>query len=100
MSIKIALLKSGESVISDMKELVQDGEVRGYSFEEPYIVDFVESSDLLLEESGSDKAVEVSFSPWIAFTKDKKILVRADWIVTVITPLEEVEKLYKEMNNG
>lgn len=100
MSIQIALLKSGESVIAEMKELVQEGEVRGYLFKDPYVVDFRESSDLLLEESGSDIAVDVSFDPWIPFTKDNQIPVRTDWVVTVITPLDEISKLYKEMIDG
>ena len=35
MSIKVALLKSGESVIADIKELVSDDNVCGYLFENP-----------------------------------------------------------------
>ena len=33
MSIKVALLKSGESVIADIKELVSDDKICGYLFE-------------------------------------------------------------------
>ena len=33
MSIKIALLKSGESVIADIKELISDEEFRGFFIE-------------------------------------------------------------------
>ena len=38
MSIKIALLKSGESVIADIKELVQEDQLRGYLFKQPFAV--------------------------------------------------------------
>ena len=38
MSVKLALLKSGETVISELKELVSDDTVCGYLFENPHIV--------------------------------------------------------------
>ena len=34
MSIKLALLKSGENVIADIKELVSEEKVCGYLFQE------------------------------------------------------------------
>ena len=43
MSIKIALLKSGESVIADIKELISDEKICGYLFKSPYIVDLASS---------------------------------------------------------
>ena len=42
MSIKVALLKSGESVIADIKELVSDDNVCGYLFENPNIINCIE----------------------------------------------------------
>ena len=36
MSVKIALLKSGESVIADIKELISDEKVCGYLFKNPH----------------------------------------------------------------
>jgi len=31
---------------------------------------------------------------------DKEIPVRYDWLVTVVSPAKEIEKLYEEMING
>ena len=42
MSIKVALLKSGESVIADIKELISDDNVCGYLFENPNIITYLE----------------------------------------------------------
>ena len=41
MSIKIALLKSGESVIADIKELVQEDQLRGYIVQETFYVNLI-----------------------------------------------------------
>ena len=39
MSVKLAILKSGEHVISDVKELVADEKLHGYLFQNAYVVD-------------------------------------------------------------
>jgi len=104
MSIKIALLKSGESVIADIKELISDEKICGYLFKNPYIVDLAPNEEVLLLEEGQtpteDRNVGVNFTPWICLTTDTEIPVRPDWIVTLVTPVEEIEKLYEEMING
>ena len=104
MSIKIALLKSGESVIADIKELISDEKICGYLFKSPYIVDLAPNEEVLLLEEGQtppeDRNVGVNFTPWISLTSDKEIPVRYDWLVTVVTPVKEIENLYEEMING
>jgi hypothetical protein len=105
MSIKIALLKSGESVIADIKELVREDNICGYLFKNPYAVNLLPKYGFLTEESamddgGEDDELNVSFTPWIPLTMDKEIPVRYDWLVTVVSPAKEIEKLYEEMING
>ena len=110
MSIRIALLKSGESVIADIKikELISDKNNYVYVFKKPYIVDLASNEEVLLLEEGQtpsetpseDRNVGVNFTPWICLTSDKEIPVRPDWIVTVVTPVKEIENLYEEMING
>ena len=39
MSIKLAILKSGEHVISDVKELVADEKLHGYLFQNAYTLE-------------------------------------------------------------
>ena len=102
MSIKIALLKSGESVIADIKELVQEDQLRGYLFKKPFTVSLSPTYGFLAEESSEEDNGEmnVSFSPWILFTTDEEIPVRYDWLVTVVSPAKEIQELYEEMING
>lgn len=99
MSVKLAVLKSGETVISDAKELISDGKVCGYLFENPHVVE-LRKSFLLVEENENPKGdLEVVLTPWIVLTSDSQIPVPPDWIVTIVEPLETIKEMYKEKVN-
>ena len=97
MSIKVALLKSGESVIADIKELVSDDNFCGYLFENPHIISYLEP-ELLTEQTETSK-LKISLIPWILITSDTKIPVRSDWVITMVEPIEDVKKIYEEKIN-
>ena len=101
MSVKIALLKSGESVIADIKELISEDKVCGYLFTNPHKMQ-VSNSIFLTEESivPEDGTVSVTFSSWILFTSDNEIPVRPDWVVTIVEPVKDIKKMYEEKVNG
>ena len=98
MSIKVALLKSGESVIADIKELISDDNICGYLFENPNIITYLEP-EVLTEQTETSK-LKISLIPWILITSDTKIPVRSDWVITIVEPIEEVKKIYEEKING
>ena len=100
MSVKLAILKSGETVISELKELVSDDTVCGYLFENPHIVQERASIFLTEDSDQSSRDLEVSISPWIILTKDTKIPIRPDWIVTIVEPLDSLIEMYEEKLNG
>ena len=97
MSIKVALLKSGESVIADIKELVSNDNICGYLFENPHIISYLEP-ELLTEQTETSK-LKISLIPWILITSDTKIPVRSDWVITMVEPIEDVKKIYEEKIN-
>ena len=99
MSIKLALLKSGEQVIADAKELVSEEKVRGYLFTRPHKVISTQPM-LLTEEQQDDRSVEVTLSPWIILSADTEVIVPTDWVVTIVEPIESVVKMYQEKTNG
>lgn len=101
MSVKIALLKSGESVIADIKELISDDKVCGYLFKNPHKMK-VSNSIFLTEESiePEDGTVSITFSSWILFTSDDEIPVRPDWVVTIVEPVKSIKEMYEEKVNG
>jgi hypothetical protein len=100
MSVKLAILKSGETLISELKELVSDDTVCGYLFENPHIVQERASIFLTEDSDQSSRDLEVSISPWIILTKDTKIPIRPDWIVTIVEPLDSLIEMYEEKLNG
>ena len=97
MSIKVALLKSGESVIADIKELISDDNVCGYLFGNPNIITYLEP-ELLTEQTETSK-LKISLIPWILITSDTKIPVRSDWVITMVEPIEDVKKIYEAKIN-
>ena len=92
MTVKILLLKSGEDVIADVKEMVSpDKKVIGYFLSKPCII------KLLPKKSEGDKReTSISMYPWMPLAKEKDIPLPTDWVVTMVTPIEKVETMYKE----
>jgi hypothetical protein len=102
MSIKLALLKTGDTIIADMKELVIEDKVQGYLLYLPHKIS-VTKSILITEEKNSengDVPVEVTLSPWMLLSSDRKIAIISDWVVTVVNPLDTVIDIYKEKISG
>ena len=100
MTIKLVLLKSGEQLVSDLKELVSEEKVCGYLLNKPHKVVVNKPMFLSEEKSIEDVDVEVIFSPWILLTSDEEIVVPTDWVVTIVEPLESVVKMYQDKVNG
>ena len=92
MTVKILLLKSGEDVIADVKEMVSpDDKVIGYFLSEPCII------KLLPKKSEGDKReTSISMYPWMPLAEEKEIPLPTDWVVTMVTPIKKVETMYKE----
>ena len=99
MSVKLALLKSGEVLISDIKELVDDEKVVGYLFVKPKKVD-MSTPMFLSEEDSNESSVEVSLSSWFLITDDEEFAIPKDWIVTVMNPVERVIEMYNKGNTN
>jgi len=105
MSVKILLLKSGETLICDVKEMIEKDDllskekVWGYLLTEPFRVNIQQPVFLTEESKQSKNPIEVVFSPWIVLTNDKKMLVPFDWIVTIVDPIKEVKEMYEEKVN-
>ena len=99
MTVKLALLKSGETIISDAKEIVYEEtkEVHSYLFENPHVVTTRQKMLLTEDEKPvNDFSLDVVLSPWIVLSKDKEVLVPTDWVVTIVEPLSDVTQMYNE----
>ena len=95
MTVKILLLKSGEDVIADLKEMVSpDEKVIGYFLTKPCVIKLIPKT--IETEEGETKETSISMYPWMPLAKEKDIPLPTDWVVTMVTPIEKVETMYKE----
>ena len=96
MSLKVILLKSGETLIAEAKEAVVDGKTQAYIFNKPFVVSVNQPYLLSEEVKPVENSVDVALSPWIIFTADEDIPVNPDWVVTIVDPIEGLRKMYEE----
>tara|TARA_B100000287_G_scaffold2043_1_gene2033 strand:- start:463 stop:837 length:375 start_codon:yes stop_codon:yes gene_type:complete len=105
MTVKLLLLKSGEDVIADVSEMViGDGDERrviGYRLERPCVIK-MRNPNIQGESGTKQKAgFEVSLFPWIPLTKEENIPIPADWLITLVEPVENLALMYNEdVKNG
>ena len=107
MTIKILVLKSGEDVIADIKEMMTpDNKVMGYLLTKPCVVKLMSNAPLTAEEDDPDNEhsseVRIRMHPWAPLAKEKEIPLTSEWVVTMITPIDKVLTMYKEqvLKNG
>ena len=105
MTVKLVMLKSGEDIIADVKELKSEEGIVGYYFQDPLIVKMYHPEEpTVLNEEGLSREYEsrisVQFYPWIPLSEESRIPCSADWVVTIVEPVQNVKKLYLESLNG
>ena len=102
MSTKLALLKSGEDVIADIKEIRQEttDELISYLFKNPYCVKIKKSEVLVENELKPKPKHELAYYKWMSLSKDDDIIVNKDWVVCITDPLDSVKQNYEEKMNG
>ena len=99
MSIKLTLLKSGEQLISDMKELVAEGQNQphAYLLDNPHTIDINHKEFITEDEKiGGDFGINVSLLPWIILSKDKKMIIPIDTVLTIVEPLDSLTQMYED----
>ena len=101
MTIKLALLKSGEEVISDIGEMVTDKKtVVGYYFTNPCRAILTTSED----EGEADDEIEgvetppvsIKLLPWLPLANEDTIPVVADWVISIVEPQPKLKELYNK----
>ena len=97
MSVKITLLKTGEQIISDMKELVDNGKPVGYLFGNAHRI-ITEKE--FLAESNDDRQIQIILSPWILLSADKEVLIPKHQVVTIVEPIDSLKEMYSEKINA
>ena len=101
MSIKITVLKTGEHIISDMKELMTEGEenAQAYMLVNPHTYEINEKQFITEEErelEDGDYGINVSLLPWLILSKDSQMVIPTDSVLTVVEPVDALTKLYQD----
>ncbi len=93
MTIKLALLKSGEDIIADMTEMVAQDQVVGYFLKYPCVVKLVGNQ---ADRSGvTQEPFKMRLTPWMPLSKEETISVVADWVITITEPNDELKETYE-----
>ena len=90
MAIKLTLLKSGELLISNAKEVAtSDDAIEPYAYilNHPHVV-------LTSNQQHDDGKIDVMFRPWILISKDTEVVIPTDWVVTIVEPIDSIRQMY------
>ena len=100
MAVKMILLKTGETLITDAQEVVQDEKVKGYLFKQPQIIRTQEKTMLMEEDSkNSNYELDVILTPWMILSKNQEYVVTTDIVATICDPLDSVMEMYDSKVN-
>ena len=95
MTVKLAILKSGEDIVADIKEMIvgegDDARVVGYVLTKPVGVSLNRKEISIDDEKDT---VQIRLFPWCPLTKNEKIPITADWVVTIVDPIDKITQMY------
>jgi hypothetical protein len=91
MTVKLALLKSGEEIVTDVKEMINDDKVVGYFFKKPCIVRMKNIEGV---EEKTEVTFDISLIPWVPLGKGPVYPVAMDWIMTFVDPIDKLLETY------
>ena len=112
MTVKLVLLKSGEDIVADVSEMVVGDEndkdnpprVIGYYLNRPCVVRMTDARNLPELQKGNEQkqGYSVSLFPWMPLSKEDKIPIPADWMITMVEPVTKLAQMYDEdiVKNG
>ena len=93
MTVKVLLLKSGEDIIADVQEMISSEEqVMGYLLTKPCAIKIRTKSK---EDGQKTPETHVQMFPWMSLAKEKVIPITADWVVTIVTPVDKIKEMYE-----
>tara|TARA_B100000287_G_C20396539_1_gene687887 strand:+ start:127 stop:522 length:396 start_codon:yes stop_codon:yes gene_type:complete len=106
MTVKLVLLKSGEDIVADVSEMVVGDEndkdnpprVIGYYLNRPCVIRMQDARNLpeLTKGNEQKQGYSVSLFPWMPLSKEDKIPIPADWMITMVEPVTKLAQMYDE----
>ena len=91
MSIKLLLLRSGEEVITEVREMLNPDtkEPMGYHLHKPFVLEIVSSEDtgIVLNR---EKGYQLHWFPWAPLSKDRDFFLPSGHVLTAYDPLDSI----------
>lgn len=104
MSIKLCLLKTGETIIGDVKEVIDPDENKslGYKMDAPYIVDYQYEKTLTVDnesiegdvEETPEKDSQISFKFWAPLSKERDFNFSHEFVEVIYEPHDKIVQSY------
>ena len=95
MSVKLLLLRSGEEVICQAREIVNKDtqEPMGYHLHKPFRLDILstEEAGIVVDEK---KGFQLSWFPWAPLSKDRDFFLPSGHVLTAYDPLDSILHQY------
>lgn len=95
MSIKLIVMKSGEHIIADIKEMVVDDKAVGYYLTKPCGIQMINKGISEVHTESEKTAFDIGLYPWIPLTKSEVVPIPLDWVVTLVDPVDMLLKMYE-----
>ncbi len=86
MAVKLALLKSGEDVIADIREAISEetNRIVSFIFSNPYVVKLTQPQVLMEEsEQTENRAYNISVYPWMPLSDDTDIVTTQSGLISI-----------------
>ena len=95
MSVKLLLLKSGEEVITEVKEILDPDskDPIGFHMHKPFRLDIVSNDDdgIVINQT---KGYQVSWFPWAPLSKERDFFLPGHHVLTAYDPLDSITEQY------
>tara|TARA_R100000234_G_C4943202_1_gene153851 strand:+ start:77 stop:520 length:444 start_codon:yes stop_codon:yes gene_type:complete len=95
MSVKLLLLKSGEEVITEVKEILDPNskDPIGFHMHKPFRLDIVSNDEdgIVINQT---KGYQVSWFPWAPLSKERDFYLPGHHVLTAYDPLDSITEQY------
>lgn len=96
MAVQLVLLKSGEELIADVREIVDKDTQERISLVFIRPVRITVSQQNVIEDESNQTQNILNFEPWLLTSKDEEFFVPYDWVVTACEPKDNIKDSYIE----
>lgn len=102
MSVKVCLLRTGETIIGDVKEVIDPTENKslGYKLQHPYVIDYKYETTLKLKEDNAsvegstNSPATYAFRSWSPLAAEREFNLQFDFIDCIYDPHAVVLESY------